>query len=265
MTHWRKYHAAWSKLEAPLRPNGEILGKLRELTGPASGPVLLLGVTPELANSYEHVVAVDRNKAMIDNVWPGNSSTKQALHANWLDLDNPKDHFIAAIGDGSLNMVDTLREVRLLLSRVVDLLAPGGRLACRLYERPERPFTEEYLLDITSRPAKLNFHAFKWQLAMHLAENGGAAIPVVLMRERFNELFPDRDRLARNTGWPRDLIDMIDIYRGSPTIYTFPSRPEFLAALPPHVSDVRFEPSGSYDLAECCPMLTFTKNQGIAT
>jgi SAM-dependent methyltransferase len=260
MTHWQKYHSAWSKLEAPLRPNAETLGKIAELTGAVAGPVLLLGVTPELAGSYDHVLGVDKNKAMIDNVWPGNTATKQARHADWLDLEEPKNHFSAAVGDGSLNSVTTLREIRQVLGRVVNLLAPGGRFACRLYERPEKPFTEEHLRQMGSQPAPINFHAFKWQLAMHLAETTGAAMPVVLIRERFNELFPDRDRLARDTGWPRDIIDMIDIYRGSPTTYVFPNRREFLDVLPKGISDVRFEPCGSYDLAECCPMLAFQKN-----
>jgi hypothetical protein len=260
MTHWQKYHGAWSKLEAPLRPNTETLGKIRDLTGEVSGPVLLLGVTPELANAFDEIQGVDKNKAMIDHVWPGDSARKRALHADWLDLEEPRNHFAAVVGDGSLNAVNTLREVRLLLARVVDLMAPKGRFACRLYERPERPFTEEHLRQMGSRPATHNFHAFKWQLAMHLAEKSGASMPVVLIRERFNELFPDRDRLARDTGWPRDIIDMIDIYRGSPTTYVFPDRREFLDALPKGISQVRFERSGGYDLAECCPMLTFVKN-----
>ena len=260
MTHWQKYHAAWSKLEAPLRPNADTLSKIRELTGATSGPVLLLGVTPELARSFDEVLAVDKNKGMIDHVWPGNSAGKKALHADWLDLEGPKSHFLAAVGDGSLNSLTTLREIRHVLERVIDLLAPAGRFACRLYERPGQRFTEEQLLQTGSRRAAINFHAFKWQLAMHLAEAVGAALPVVLIRERFNELFPDRDRLARDTGWSRDIIDMIDIYRGSPTIYVFPNRREFLDALPKGVSSARFEPCGSYDLASCCPMLTFQKN-----
>ncbi len=260
MTHWQKYHAAWSKLEAPLRPTSETLSKIHELTGKVAGPVLLLGVTPELAKSFEQVLGADKNKAMIDHVWPGNSATRKAIHADWLDLEEPKNHFAAAVGDGSLNAVTTLREIRQVLERVTDLLAPGGRFACRLYERPEKPFSEEHLRQTASRRATINFHAFKWQIAMHLAESGGASMPVVLIRERFNELFPDRDRLARDTGWPRDLIDMIDIYKGSPTIYTFPNRREFLDVLPKGISHARFEPCGSYDLAECCPMLTFEKN-----
>jgi hypothetical protein len=260
MTHWQKFHTAWSKLEAPLRPNAETLGKIRALTGKIAGPVLLLGVTPELANTFDEVQGVDKNKAMIDHVWPGDTATQKALHADWLDLEEPKNHFAAVVGDGSLNAVATLREVRLLLSRVVDLMVCGGRFACRLYERPEQALTEDQLRQMGARPATLNFHAFKWQLAMHLAETSGASMPVVLIRERFNELFPDRDRLARDTGWPHDIIDMIDIYRGSPTIYVFPDRREFVDALPKGISDVRFEPSGRYDLAECCPMLTFVKN-----
>jgi hypothetical protein len=260
MTHWQKYHAAWSKLEAPLRPNAETLGKIRELAGDAAGPVLLLGVTPELAKAFDPVLAVDKNKAMIDHVWPGDTATKTARHGDWLDLQGPKNHFVAAVGDGSLNAVTSLREIRQVLECVIDLLAPGGCFACRLYERPEKPFTEDHLRQAAARRATVNFHAFKWQIAMHLAEDGGASMPVVLIRERFNELFPDRDKLARDTGWPRDVIDMIDIYRGSPTIYTFPSRREFLDVLPKGISRARFESSGTYDLAECCPMLAFRKN-----
>lgn len=260
MTHWQKYPANWSKLVPPLRPDAQIIAKVKELTGPVTGRVLLLGVTPELAQAFEHVLGVDKNKAMIDHAWPGDTSTRKALHEDWLDLRSPESHFAAAVGDGSLNALSSLREVRLVLERVVDLLAPYGHFACRLYERPVKPFTPEDLLDVGSGRVRLNFHAFKWQLAMHLAETSGASLPVALIRERFNELFPDRDRLARDTGWPRETIDLIDIYRGSPTLYVFPSRAEFLSVLPAGISNIRFEPSGRYDLAECCPMLAFSKN-----
>lgn len=260
MTHWQKYHATWGKLEAPLRPNADIIAKVKELAGPVAGPVLLLGVTPELALAFDQVVAVDKNKAMVDNVWPGNTDHRQAIHADWLDLTEPRGFYAAAVGDGSPNALTSLREMRLLFERVVALLAPGGRFACRVYERPATPFTKDHLLDLAGAPAKLNFHAFKWKLAMHLADQVGASIPVVLIRERFNEYFPDRNKFARDTGWPRELIDMIDVYRGSPAVYVFPDREEVLTVLPESIANVRFESSGRYDLAECCPMLAFSKN-----
>ncbi len=259
MTHWQKYHATWAKLEAPLRPNADIVAKVKDLAGGVAGPTLLLGVTPELALAFEQVVGVDKNRNMIDHVWPGDSTARRAVHADWLDLTEPRGHFAAAVGDGSLNAVTSLREIRQLLERVVALLAPGGRFACRLYERPAQPFTKDHLLELGAKPARLNFHAFKWKLAMHLAEEVGASMPVVLIRERFIEYFPDREKLARDTGWPREIIDMIDIYRGSPAIYVFPSRQELSSVLPAGIANVRFEASGCYDLAECCPMLAFSK------
>src|SRR5208282_662795 len=59
-THWSRYHAAWNKLAPPLRPNAEVCAAIRRLLGERAGPVLLLGVTPELADVAPRVVAVDR-------------------------------------------------------------------------------------------------------------------------------------------------------------------------------------------------------------
>ena len=77
--------------------------------------------------------------------------------------------------------------------------------------------------------------------------------------ERFEELFPDRDRLAATTGWSRRAIDTIDIYRNSPIAYSFPDRAEFEGCIPVGVRNPRFLACGTYDLAECCPVLIFEK------
>jgi hypothetical protein len=41
--------------------------------------------------------------------------------------------------------------------------------------------------------------------------------------------------------------------------YSFPNRVEFQQALPPGISGVEFQACGDYDLAHCCPILTFRK------
>jgi hypothetical protein len=238
MSHWRKYHARWAQIAPPLRPDE----CLRALAGGGDGRVLLLGVTPELADAFSSVFAADKNPAMVANVWPGDTPTKEAAVVDWLDLDLSVGPFAAVVGDGSLNVVPYPRETWLLTARVFELMAPGSRFACRLYERPERPFTRDDLMDTASRPAPISFHAFKWQLAMHLAEQVGASIPVALLREQFNDMFPDRDELSRRTGWPRAAIELMDVYRGSPVVYAFPNRQEFLAVLPEGIGDTRFRP-----------------------
>jgi SAM-dependent methyltransferase len=259
MSHWQRYHARWSQIRPPLRPNRDVVDCIVNLAGGRDRKVLLLGVTPELADAFVTVQAVDKSPAMIASLWPGDSATRKVSLGDWLDIPGPAGRFDAVIGDGSLNMPHYPRETRILLDRVTDLLVPGGVFACRVYERPPQPISADDLAAIASGPAEIGFHGFKWQFFMHLAEIVGANIPVALVREQFNELFPDRAALAASTGWLAADIDTIDVYRGSPSVYAFPNRTEFLAVLPESIGDARFVACGSYDMAACCPILTFTK------
>ncbi|MFO1088524.1 MAG: hypothetical protein U1E46_02970 [Hyphomicrobiales bacterium] len=259
MNHWQNYHKRWSALGPPQRPNPEAVATLHRLVGRPRGPVLVLGVTPEVAGAFDVVTAVDKNRGMIDGVWPGDTETKRAIEADWLTVDLPAGGFTAVVGDGSLNSVPTLDDARVVLARAFMFLRPGGRFACRVYARPDDPFTEELLIDTLLRPATIGFHAFKWMLAMNVAESEGASVPVARLLERFEELSPDRELTSRRTGWPRTAIDTVDAYRDSPVRYCFPSRTEFLAMIPRGAAGVAFEPSGTYDLAACCPTLTFSK------
>jgi len=149
--------------------------------------------------------------------------------------------------------------VREVLSRIRLSLRPGGRFVCRLFERPDVPQSREDLLATAAGPARINFHAFKWQVAMHLAAREPATIAVPQILELFDELFPDRGALAARTGWPRELIDLIDVYRGSEVRFTFMTRSEILAVLPAGISELRFDACSDYDLAECCPLMSFRR------
>ena len=176
---------------------------------------------------------------------------------DWLDLGARERRYAAVLGDGSLNMLPH-EEIGRLLAIVVGLLRPGGRFACRLFERPEPGYSESDLARTASTSGRLNFNAFKWQLAMHLAE-GRPTLPVADIRSAFEARCPDREALSRATGWSRESIDTIDLYDGSSLAYSFPSRAEFLRLLPPGIEAAEFLACGSYDLAECCPVLTFRK------
>jgi len=257
--HWQTYHRRWSGLEAPLRPNTEIREKIVELVGGKSDRVLLLGVTPELALSFNNVIAVDKSATMIANIWQGDSEARCAIEADWLELDGSLGRFSAAIGDGSFNALAYPGEVEQVLVRVRDHLEPGGRFVCRLYARPEQPWSWDELVAETAAPAKVNFHAFKWKLAMRIAADTEPSVPVTRILDRFEHHFPDRGKLAAVTGWDVSIIDMIETYRGSNAVYCFPTRAEFLACLPPGFRDVGFHPSGTYDLAADCPNFACTR------
>lgn len=257
MSHWQRYHARWSQIQPPLRPDPDVINAVRAYAG--TGHTLLLGVTPELADVFDHLDAVDQNPAMIANVWPGDTTHKKAIEGNWLEIERPIGAYAAVIGDGSLNNLAWRSGIARVLERAMRWLRPGGHFVCRVFERPPDGYSRRHLLRIASETANINFHAFKWQVAMHLAQERGANVPVASILDLINELFPNRDNLARVTGWPRQAIDTIDIYQGSHVSYSFPDRREFLEALPLNAVDVTFTPCGSYDLAACCPILTFHK------
>jgi len=259
MNHWQTYPARWTLLKPPLRPDADVVARVRTLVGGDAASVLLLGVTPELAAAFASVEAVDKSSGMIGALWPGDAPGRRAIEGDWLELAGAA-RFDGVVGDGSPNALTSLDDIGKLFGIVVALLAPGGVFACRLYERPAIPITLDDLQATTARRGVMNFHAFKWQLAMHIAETSSPTVRVERIGQRFNALFPDRDALAERTGWSRAEIDTIDVYAGSPLAYTFPNRVEFSRLLPPGIEGVEFQACGSYDLASCCPMLTFRKS-----
>ena len=99
-THWAERSQHWGKIGPPLVPNQEIVDTFTRLV-PSDQHILMLGVTPQIANAYTHVTAVDFSPAMIERVWPGNTETKQAIEDNWLTVDLVEEPFDGIIGDGS--------------------------------------------------------------------------------------------------------------------------------------------------------------------
>jgi hypothetical protein len=255
--HWSRYAARRPLFEPPLRPHADVVALLRDLVGDADAPVLLLGVTAAIAAAFRTVDAVDANPAVVASSWAGDTDSKRARVGDWLALGDVERRYAAVLGDGSLNMLAPPQIAR-LLGIVVGLLEPGGRFACRLFERPEPAFSEADLQHTASAPGPLNFNAFKWQLAMHLS-SGRPTLPVAEIRDAFQARWPDRAALAAATGWSRDAIDTIDLYEGSSLVYSFPSRAEFRQLLPQGIEAVEFLACGSYPLAEWCPVLTFRR------
>lgn len=255
--HWGRYAVRSPLFEPPLRPHADVVALLRTLVGDGAAPVLLLGVTAMIADAFTTVDAVDVNPSVVATRWPGDSATKRAWVGDWLELGGGDRRYRAVLGDGSLNMLAPPQIAR-LLAIVVGLLEPGGRFACRLFERPEPAFSEADLQRTASAPGPLNFNAFKWQLAMHLAAHR-PTLPVTEIRAAFQARWPDRDALARATGWPREAIDTIDLYEGSSVVYAFPSRAEFRELLPEGIEAAEFLACGTYPLAERCPVLSFRR------
>ncbi len=259
-THWADFHRRWARLGPPLRPNAEVVAAYRRVTAGSSGPGLLLGVTPELADFAENVTAIDRSPEMIANLWPGNTSRRRAMTMDWGAIDFEPASFAVCIGDGSLNALPFPAGVGQVLAQLARVLRSHGRFACRVYLTPDACESVAEACGAAVAGRIRSFHAFKWRLAMALvAEQGRAEIAVADIRARFCREFADRAALARASGFGREDIDTIDVYEHSQERYCFPSQAQLLSVVPAEFAAVAFEPSGTYELAERCPLLVATR------
>ena len=256
-SHWTDFHRHWQRLKPPQRPHPDVVAGVRKLLRGHDVSLLLLGVTPELAGLGESLVAVDRNRTMIEHVWPGDGESRRALQGDWCALPFPAQRFSAALGDGSANCLAYPEDYRRLLAELARVLRPGGRLVLRVYTSPERPEAVERLRREALAGRVESLHGFKWRLvSAMLAEAGSCNIPVAAILERFDALFPDRSHLAEASGWPAEDIATIEGYRRSSEVYSFPTLDQFRAVLPPSFGDLRIASSGGYELAERCPLVT---------
>jgi hypothetical protein len=252
---WEAFHQRWASLAPPLRPDAEVCAAIRRFIDECAARVLVLGVTPELADLGRETFAMDWSANSLARIWPGNTKSRRAVQCDWRRLPVAAASITAAIGDGSFNCLDYPAGYERLFQQLACAVRPGGRIAVRTYLTPAR---SEGLAAV--RTAAMlgrigTVHALKWRLAMAICvEAGNPNVPVQTILEVFNREFPDRRALARATGWCAKAIALLDTYARSPDVFSFPTPAQILASVPEGLTG-RLLAVGSYELAERCPVL----------
>lgn len=248
----------WDKITSPARPSTSDIKAYKNLV--PEGPVLLMGVTPELHNAFDDILAIDRDIQMINNVWPGDTDKKKVMNAQWETFITSNNKFMGIIGDCSLTLLADVKSITNFNQKAYNWLMPGGVFAHRIFHKPKDPITREYLSYITKGPAPINFNAFKWMMFMYYAHEIHNKIKVPNIRKLFNELCPVRETVSEATGWTMNQINSIDIYEHSDWEVIVLSKKEWLETIPKGATDVKFTYQNDYDLAELCPILSYSKN-----
>jgi SAM-dependent methyltransferase len=257
--HWQRAHKSYKRFAAPWRPPAEAITAFRRALAPTPGRTLLLGVTPDLAFEDRDLVALDNSATMIANVWPGDTARRRAMEGSWLDAPLEAGGFQAALGDGALSCLSYPAGHDALFAEMARLLAPGGRLALRLFATPQECESVDDLVALAERGQAGPFSAFRMRLTMALAAHSGGNIHVPLILETFEARFPDRERVLALNGWTAEDIEPVELYRGSSAWYAFPTLAQVLAAVPDSFSVIEPASSGGYDLAERCPILVLER------
>lgn len=256
--NWNHFPALHAKLTPPLRPAPSDVAAFGDAIAGYDGEVLLLGMTPELAELGQSLTAVDSCQPIIDAIWPGDGPTRRAVNGNWTALPFADASFDSVIGDGSLNCVPDC--VPAVLAEIRRVLRPGGIAAMRLFASPDPP-DDLAAINADALAGRIgNAQALRWRIGM--ARGFGRpnfALPATDILVTFNRLFPDRAALTQATGWEASQIDSFDDYIDTTHWLGFPPVAAMLDWARPYFDSAEVRASTGYPLAERCPLAVWTR------
>lgn len=255
----RDFHRRWPSLRPPLRPTTATAAQIAGLLADCIDPLLLLGVTPELAAIERDVIALDWNPAMIDLAWPGDDARHHALLGDWKAMPLGDASVGGALSDGAITMLAWPGDAQRVFGELARTVRPAGRIVLRCFATSE-PFESAAAVCADALAGGTEFHAFKLRFNMAVArEDGGIAVASARLFERFGQCFPDRAALAEAAGWSLETIAEIDAYAGSAYIHCYPTRAELAGLLADWPGRWRFEETMGYPLADHCPLLVIDR------
>jgi SAM-dependent methyltransferase len=222
--------------------------------------VLVLGVTPEIVQlnwpAGAHLVGIDSSPAMIVSLWQGNAAAlSHVACARWQQMPLDDATFDAVVGDGSLNALSSLDDYGKVFGEVSRVLKPEGVLVLRCFVRPPHAETPERVVLKAMEGEFPTTAAFRLRFAFAVA-NADGSIGLAALHDAFNALVPDRDALARITGWPRQDIDRVDTDKDSRVRLTFPTHSQLVSLSEP-IFRIEGAARGTYTQADHCPTFLF--------
>lgn len=236
-SHWSQHARQWDLIGAPLRPSAEDIRRLEtEIAGwqahtaVAVPRALLCGVTPEVARlnwpAGTRLTAIDHSMRMINGVWPAGEVPGHAVCADWLAMPLARASQHLLVGDGSHCQMAGRARYAAFNAELRRVAADNALVAMRHFLRPERPEPVDCIVEDLRQKRIGNFHVFKWRLAMALHGPLEEGVRLGDVWEAWRRLVTDPDQLAADLGWPLQVINTIQNYRGVDTRYTFPTLDE---------------------------------------
>ncbi len=224
---------------------------------------LILGVTPELWRlpwpSGADVLAADRNRTMIETVWPG---PRNAIFcADWTQLPLQSASRDIVVCDGGLQLLAYPDEHRRFVQELSRVIAPGGLFVVRMFDPPVQQESAQAVLDDLLAGKISDLNLLKIRLGMALAQRPGQRVHLRQVWETLHRAAPDFSALANRIGWPLEHLLVINTYRDRHARFFFLSLSEvqqLFCQNPGGFEIVRTDRPG-YELGERCPTVVLRR------
>jgi SAM-dependent methyltransferase len=145
------------------------------------------------------------------------------LLGDWRNLPLEDSSCDVVLGDGCFTLLDYPVSYHQVLQEIKRILKPKGLFSMRFFLSPTSP---EHVSSIFKKLEAGNissFHLFKWRLAMALQKSTREGIAVSSIYQAWKQNIAQPEKLLEKLGWSIDLLETINIYEKSPSIYTFPT------------------------------------------
>ncbi len=270
-SYWAALANAYQSLGPPLCPSPEDLAffqrAIQELAHRQERVTgLLMGATTAVAHmplpKGSFLMAADHSFPMVKSVWPGDVPGARAITcADWRSLPLADHSVNLVIADGSLNCLRFPGDLDRAAQSLRRVMSPDGRLIARCYLQAETPEPLESIFEALFNDPLPSFHHFKLQLLMAIQREVSLGARVSDAWRAWSEFRVDVDQVVATTGWDRKTVQMIELYRGSETVHTFPTRRELTSRLSPYFQEVDcFVPGGA--MGDRTPTLVFAPRRG---
>lgn len=264
--HWQRHALQWDSVGPPLRPGSEdvaiaerMVDRARCHEGSESMRNALLGVTPELVGmnwpTGSRLLSVDRSRRMIREILPRRAAVPVTpICASWLDMPLVNDCLDCVIGDGCFTVLENVEMHRRLWHELHRVLRPGRFLVIRLFVQPPERESVSAVFDDLAAGLIGSFHVFKWRLAMALHDNLDEGVCVSDIWGHWASAGVNAESLATRLNWPIREVRTIEVYRGSPARYTFPTLEQARKVLAECFDELACHVP-EYELGDRCPTL----------
>ena len=227
---WSMMAHMWRNVTPPLRPQAEDLGFCVEAAGAwlrsdRSPRVLILGVTPEYYAlpwpAGTDLLAADRCRPMIEQVWPG--TQEAVLLTDWLDLPLSEGSRDLVLCDLGLSHLAYPQAQGQLAERLRAIVAEDGVCLFRLATLPAQPEPLEAIFADMFAGREPSLAMSIQRLCMALTKTAEEGVGLDDVWKAFHAVVPHPEQITARIGLPLNELQATQLLQDSAIRYHFVS------------------------------------------